>query len=212
VLHTDAVQAVAWIDVATATRDADLVSISAHKFGGPTGVGALVVRRRTHLQPIVEGGGQERGLRSGTANVAGIVGMAAALAATAAHRAEDVARIGALRDRLAAGLLAAVPEATVTGDRSVAVAGNCHITFPKVEAESLLLLLDRDGVYAAAGSACQSGSLDPSHVLLAMGMSKDRALSSIRLTLGWQSTDADVDRALAVIPAAVKRLRGRARR
>jgi cysteine desulfurase len=212
VLHTDAVQAVPWIDVGKAARDADLVSVSGHKFGGPTGVGALVVRRRTHLQPILEGGGQERGLRSGTANVAGIVGMAAALAVTASRRVADVARIAALRDRLAAGLLAAVPEATLTGDRSVAVAGNCHLTFPKVEAESLLLLLDRDGVYAAAGSACQSGSLDPSHVLLAMGMNKERALSSIRLTLGWTSTDADVDRALAVIPPAVERLRGRARR
>jgi cysteine desulfurase len=212
VLHTDAVQAVAWTDVATAASDADLISVSAHKFGGPTGVGALVVRRRTHLQPILDGGGQERGLRSGTANVAGIVGMAAALDVTAAQRAAETVRIGASRDRLADGLLAAVPDATLNGDRSSVVAGNCHVTFPKVEAESLLLLLDRDGVYAAAGSACQSGSLDPSHVLLAMGMSKERALSSIRLTLGWSSTDDDVDRALAVIPAAVARLRNRARR
>jgi cysteine desulfurase len=212
VLHTDAVQAVPWLDVVNAARPADLVSVSAHKFGGPQGVGALVVRRRTHLQPVVDGGGQERGLRSGTYNVAGIVGMAAALEATASRRVDDVARVEALRDRLAAGLLGAVPGATLTGDRSRVVAGNCHMGFPKVEAESLLLLLDREGVHAAAGSACQSGSIDPSHVLLAMGLSRERALSSVRLTLGWTSTDADVDRALTVIPAAVERLRSRARR
>jgi cysteine desulfurase len=207
VLHTDAVQAAAWMDLATEAASAALVAVSAHKFGGPKGVGALVVRQGTHLQPVIDGGGQERDLRSGTHNVAGIVGMAAALAVTLERRAEEGPRVADLRDRLAAGLTAALPGTTVNGDVAHKLVNNCHVTFPGVESEALLLLLDREGLCAAAGSSCASGAMDPSHVLAAMGMPRDLARASLRLTFGWSSTGADVDEALAVLPAAVERLR-----
>jgi len=207
VLHTDAVQAFPWLDVTTTARVADLVAVSAHKFGGPKGVGALVVRGGVKLTPIMHGGGQERDRRSGTHNVAGIVGMAAAMRTTVATRAGTVARVSALRDRLADGLLAAIPDAVETGDRSRKIAGNCHLSFAGVESEALLVLLDGMGVCASAGSACTSGAIEPSHVLLAMGVPTSRALGSLRLSLGMTSADADVDRALAVVPAAVARLR-----
>jgi cysteine desulfurase len=207
VLHTDAVQAAAWMDLATEAAPAALVAVSAHKFGGPKGVGALVVRQGTHVQPVIDGGGQERDLRSGTHNVAGIVGMATALAVAAERRAEEAPRVAALRDRLAGGLTAALPGTSVNGAAGRKLINNCHVTFPGVESEALLLLLDREGLCAAAGSSCASGAMDPSHVLAAMGIPRDRARSSLRLTLGWTSTDADVDEALAVIPAAVERLR-----
>jgi cysteine desulfurase len=209
VLHTDAVQAVPWLDVAARTGAAHLVSISAHKFGGPKGTGALVVRGDVALEPLVEGGGQERGLRSGTSNVAGAVAMAAALEACAADRDADVARVAELRDRLLDGLLG-VAGATENGDRLRKVAGNAHVSFEGVEAEALLVLLDTAGVYAAAGSSCASGATEPSHVLDAMGIPRDRALSSIRLSLGHDSVDGDVDVALTVIPEAVAKLRAAA--
>jgi cysteine desulfurase len=183
------------------------VSVSAHKFGGPKGVGALVRRRETPLEPLIEGGGQEWGLRSGTADVAGAAGMAEALRITTERRRGEVARIAPLRDRLAAGLAARVPDCFVSGDPERKVAGNCHVGFPGVEAEALLVALDRDGVCAAAGSSCTSGATEPSHVLAAMGLPRDAALASIRLSLGYASTDADVDTALDVIPRAVERLR-----
>ncbi len=207
VLHTDAVQGPPWLDVAAATRHADLVTVSAHKFGGPKGVGVLVVRGGTRLVPLVDGGGQEMGRRSGTQDVAGIVGLATALRVTTERRDEEVGRIRVLRDRLVGGLRAAVPDAFFNGEPAAKVAGNCHVGFPGVEAETLLLMLDRDGVCAAAGSSCQSGSMDPSHVLLAMGVERRDALASVRLSLGWPSSDSDVDRALEVIPAAVEQLR-----
>src|SRR5262249_19584022 len=144
VLHTDAVQAVPWLPVAELTAVADLVSVSAHKFGGPKGVGALVVRRGVALEPRAVGGGQERGLRSGTVNVAGVVGMAAALRVTTERRTVDVARVAALRDRLAAGL-AAIDGAVVHGDRTRAIAGNHHLRFDGIAAEALLVALDHDG-------------------------------------------------------------------
>ena len=208
VLHTDAVQAAAWLDVATTAADAALIAISAHKFGGPKGVGALVVRQGARLVPVIDGGGQERDLRSGTHNVAGIVGMAAALTATVAHRAEESARVGALRDRLAAAIAAALPDGAVltNGDPAGKLVNNCHMAFPGVEAEALLLLLDRDGVCASAGSSCASGALEPSHVLAAMGLPVDLARSSVRLTLGWPTTEAEVDEAVGVITAGVERL------
>lgn len=207
VLHTDAVQGPQWLDVGEVSRAFDLVSISAHKFGGPKGTGVLVVRGSTRLVPLVDGGGQEMGRRSGTHNVAGIAGLAAALRATHDAREAEVARIGALRDRLGAALAEAVPDAFFNGDPGHKVAGNCHVGFPGVEAEALLLMLDRERVCAAAGSSCQSGSMDPSHVLMSMGLSRGAALSSIRLSLGWPSTEADVDAALEAIPVAVERLR-----
>ena len=207
VLHTDAVQGAAWLDIATVAADAQLVSVSAHKVGGPQGVGVLIHRRGTPLQARQLGGGQERELRSGTHNVAGIVGMAAALAVNLDRRDEEWPRVAALRDRLAAGLIAALPGTTVNGDEAHKLINNCHVTFPGVESESLLLLLDREGLCAAAGSSCASGAMDLSHVLAAMGMPRDRARASLRLTFGWSSTDAEVDEALAVIPAAVTQLR-----
>lgn len=207
VFHTDAVQAAPWLDVATTAAGASLVAVSAHKFGGPKGVGALVVRTGTRLVPVIDGGGQERDLRSGTHNVAGIVGMAAALATTVKRRGEEAPRVAALRDGLAAGLAAAVPGFRVNGDPEHKLANNCHVTFPGVESEALLLLLDREGVCAAAGSSCASGALDPSHVLAAMDLPRDLARASVRLTLGWCSTEDDVEEALGVIPGAVERLR-----
>jgi cysteine desulfurase len=207
VVHTDAVQAVPWLDVARAAATADLVAISAHKFGGPKGVGALVVREGVAVEPLVEGGGQERGLRSGTSNVAGAAAMAAALRATVDQLDAERVRVGALRDRLADGLLASVPGSFENGDRAHKVAGNVHVGFRGVEAEALLFLLDVEGVDAAAGSSCSSGAAEPSHVLEAMGVPRADALASVRLSLGFASTDADVDVALRVIPRAVAQLR-----
>jgi cysteine desulfurase len=206
VLHTDAVQAVPWIDVATAAGGADLISVSAHKFGGPQGVGVLAVRGAANLRPMIHGGGQERDRRSGTHNVAGIVGMAAALTATVERRPVEVPAVAALRDRLADGLLRAVPGARETGDRSIKVAGNCHLRFPGVESEALLVLLDDAGVCASAGSSCASGAMEPSHVLVAMGVSPEEANSSVRLSLGPTTTAAEIDLALKVVPDAVARL------
>jgi len=213
VVHCDAVQAAAWLDPAELTAGADLVSVSAHKFGGPQGVGVLVVRRGTPLQAQLLGGGQERELRSGTHNVAGIVGMAAALVAKAEHRAGEAARVGALRDRLAAGLLGAIDGAFETAvpdggaDRSHILPGTLHLGIPGVESEALLFLLDEAGVCASAASACASGAQEASHVLAAMGVPADPDLGALRLSLGWTSTPADVDRVLDVLPAAVARLR-----
>jgi cysteine desulfurase len=200
VVHTDAVQAPQWLDLRAATAGIDLVAISGHKFGGPKGVGALVVRDQTRLVPLIEGGGHERDLRAGTQNVAGIVAFATALRITDERRAEEVARIGALRDELAEGW-------DVNGADSPRVEGIAHAAFPGLEAETLLVALDHAGVYAASGSACSSGAIDPSHVLLAMGMDRERALSSVRFSLGYASTAADIAEAKRVIPDVVAKLR-----
>ena len=214
-IHTDAVQAVTWVDVARAASSADLVSISAHKFGGPKGVGALIVRPGTPLAARQIGGGQERERRSGTPNVAGIIAMATALRLTVEQRAATTARVTALRDRLTDGLLASIPDAietaVVNGDRSNLTGNICHLCIPGVESEALLFLLEQDEVWAAAAASCASGAMEPSHVLAAMGVSRDLAFSPLRLSLGWCSTDAEVDRALDVIPPAVARLRQFAR-
>jgi len=214
-VHTDAVQAAPWLDVAALAAGVDLVAVSAHKFGGPQGVGALVVRRGTPLHAQALGGGQERELRSGTHNVAGIAGMAAALTAAARDRAATAARVSRLRDRLADGLLAAVPGAIETGvsgvaggDRRHRLPGTVHLCLPDVESEALLFLLEADGVCASAASACASGAQQASHVLAALGVPPERATGALRLTLGWTSTDADVDAALTAVPAAVARLQG----
>ncbi len=209
VLHTDAVQGLVWLDLRTAAVGADLISVSAHKFGGPQGVGALGLRRDVPLRAVVHGGGQERDRRPGTHNVAGIVGMAAAAAATDRERSDVVAAVAARRDRLVDGLVARVPGTTETGARDRKVAGTAHVCFEGIESEALLVLLDEGGVCASSGSACASGAMEPSHVLLAMGRDEIGALGSLRLTLGPTTTDADIDTALAVIPGAVARLRGR---
>jgi cysteine desulfurase len=207
-LHTDAVQAFSWLDVATGAASADLVSISAHKFGGPKGIGALAVRSGTPLSPRQIGGGQERDRRSGTHNVAGIVAMAVAMASTVEQRVATVARVGALRDRLLDGLLAEIPDLVETGGpRSARVVGIGHVCIPGVESEALLFLLEQAEVYAAAAASCASGAMEPSHVLAAMGVPRGVAFGALRLSLGWCSTDDDVDRALEVIPPAVERLR-----
>ncbi|MDE0653426.1 MAG: cysteine desulfurase family protein [bacterium] len=217
-LHTDAVQAFPWLDVANRAAPADLVSVSAHKFGGPKGVGALVVRDGVELQAQIVGGGQEAERRGGTPNVAGIVGMGRAAQVTVARRAEVVERVGGLRDRLADGLRDAdggvtesgVQPASGTGapvDRSAKVAGSCHLCFEGVESEALLFLAERDGVYASAASSCASGAEHPSHVLAAMGYPRSLARGSLRLSLGAASSEADVETALAVLPPAIAQLR-----
>jgi cysteine desulfurase len=211
-LHTDAVCAMPWLDVASAAVDADLISVSAHKFGGPQGVGALAARSADllgGLAPVLHGGGQERELRSGTHNVAGIVGMGAAAAAVVSHRQGEVARAGALRDQLASQLVTAIPGIVVTAAGAAVTAGHLHLRIEGIESEELLILLDDVEVAASAGSACASGAMEPSHVLLAMGIPKEEALTSLRLTLGWSTTAAEVDVAAGAVAAAVARLRGR---
>jgi cysteine desulfurase len=210
VVHTDAVQAASWLDLPTVVGGADLVAISSHKVGGPQGVGALVARPGTPLRPLLLGGGQERELRSGTHNVAGIVGMAAALRAAAAERNASAARVAALRDRLADGLLGAIPGAVETGavEGARRLPGTLHVCIPGIESEALLFLLDEAGVCASAASACASGAHQASHVLAAMGIGPELGAGALRLSLGWTSTDEDVDLALRVIPAAVAHLRG----
>ena len=207
VLHTDAVQAVAWLDAATVTEPADLVSISAHKFGGPKGMGALVLRHGAQVRPRIGGGGQERGRRSGTPNVAGAVGMAAALSVTVSERAATVARVTALRDRLAGGLMARVSGITESGRRTDRVAGILHVRVTGVEAEALVVLLDEAGIAASAGAACSSGAVEPSHVLEAMGLGAAESASGIRLSMGVATSDDDVDRVLERFPHVVQRLR-----
>ena len=208
VLHTDAVQAAPWLDLSEAASGADLVSVSAHKVGGPQGSGALVVRSGTTVGALAQGGGQERERRSGTQNVAGAVGLAAALRAAARDRTRDVERVAALRDVLADGLRAAVPGTVESVHRAGSLPGHCHVRFAGVEQEELLVLLDDGGVCASGGAACASGALAPSHVLSAMGVAPPDARSAIRFTLGHTTTREDVLRALSVVPAAVARLRG----
>ena len=207
VLHTDAVQGLQWLDLATVAAEYDLVAVSAHKFGGPKGVGALLVRGSTSVEPLLMGGGQERDRRSGTHNVAGIVAMAEAMRVGVESRPETVARVQALRDRLLDGLLAGVPGLRETVPRDRKVAGSAHVCIEGIENESLLFLLDREGVCASAASACSSGAMDPSHVLAAMGVPREVAGGAVRLSLGWASRDEDVDRVLDVLPAAVAHLR-----
>lgn len=214
VLHTDAVAAAAWSDLSESARAADLVTISAHKLGGPKGTGALVVREGTSLHPVTTGGGQERERRSGTPDVAGAVGFSVALAAAAAERDSTVLRLRGLRRRLVDGLVARIPDLVVTAgavadaDRSPATV---HLCFPGVDRQSLLFLLDEAGVAASWGSSCASGAPEVSHVLAAMGVDPDLARGSLRLSLGWNSTDSEVDRAVEVIPAAFDRLSGSVR-
>jgi cysteine desulfurase len=207
ILHTDAVQAAAWLDLADATRDADLVAISGHKLGGPQGIGALGSRRKGVLHAILHGGGQERELRSGTHNVAGIVGLGVAVATAAAGRANARLRVQSLRDDLARRLVGTIPDAIATAIDAPRTPGHLHLRLPGAESEALLVLLDEAGICASAGAACASGAMEPSPVLLAMGVPKEEALTSLRLTLGATTTPTEVDLAAAVIPAAVTRLR-----
>ena len=207
VLHTDAVQAVAWLDVAARAAPAQLVSIAAHKFGGPQGTGALVVREGVRLSPLLRGGGQERERRSGTHNVAGIVGMAAALTAAVADRDAAVDAVRRRRDRLVAGVgdaLGGVVESAAGIERLPNIA---HLRLAGVDSEALLVLLDDEGVCASAGSSCASGAMEPSHVLAAMGVARADARTALRLSLGRTTTDADVARGIEAVVAAATRLR-----
>jgi cysteine desulfurase len=206
-LHTDAVQAASWLDLRSIAPHVDLMSLSAHKFGGPKGVGVLTMRDGVSLEPLMLGGGQERERRSGTHNVAGIVALAAALAETDAQRGETNARVAALRDRLVDGLMARVDDAVETVPRDRKVAGSAHMCFDAIESESLLFLLDEAEVCASAASACASGAMEPSHVLEAMGVSRSRAQGALRMTLGYTTTEADVDRAIEVVADSVTQLR-----
>jgi len=206
-VHTDAVQAAPYVDLAAATGACDLVSVSAHKLGGPKGVGALVVRAPNQIVPTLHGGGQEHERRSGTHNVAGIVGLATALRIADAGRNDEGARVVALRDRLADALRCAVPDTTESAPRSTVLPGHLHLRFAGVDQEELLVLLDQDGVCASAGSACASGAIEPSHVLMAMGVSPADAGTAVRFTLGYTTTEAEVDQAVDVVASAVARLR-----
>jgi cysteine desulfurase len=205
VFHTDAVQAPAWLQLDC--TQVDTAAFAAHKLHGPKGVGALVVRRGVKLQPLLHGGGQERGLRSSTSNAAGIAGFAAAVDAVTRDRAAAAARVGGLRDRLQQALLARVEGIRVNGVRAPRLPNNLNVSLEGIESEPLLLLLDAMGVAASAGSACQSGAAEPSYVLAACGLPPDLAAGALRLTLGRQTTEAEVDAVVERVADAVKRLR-----
>ena len=204
--HTDAVQAVGHIHIDVKAQNIDMLSLSAHKFHGPKGVGALYCRRGLPLTNVIEGGAQERGKRAGTENLPGIMGMVAALEDAVAHLDENMARVTALRDKLIAGL-SQVPHSALNGDPVNRLPGNVSFCFEGIEGESLLLLLDMKGVQASSGSACTSGSLDPSHVLLAIGRVHDVAHGSLRLSLSEYNTEEEVDHILEVVPQVVSYLR-----
>ena len=205
--HTDAVQAAGHLRIDVKEQNIDMLSLSAHKFHGPKGVGALYCRRGLPLQNIIEGGAQERGKRGGTENIAGIMGMAAALEDACAHIDENTAKVTALRDKLIAGL-SQIPHSALNGDPVNRLPGNVSFCFEGIEGESLLLLLDMKGVCASSGSACTSGSLDPSHVLLAIGRVHDVAHGSLRLSLCEYNTEEEVDYILETVPQVVSYLRG----
>ena len=204
--HTDAVQAVGHLPIDVKAQSIDMLSASAHKFHGPRGVGFLYAKKGTRLTNLIEGGAQERGKRAGTENVAAIVGMAAALKESVAQMEETAARVRPLRDRLIAGL-GEIPHSALNGDRTRRLPGNVNYCFEGIEGESLLLLLDDRGICASSGSACTSGSLDPSHVLLAIGRVHDVAHGSLRLTLGDDATEEDVGYIIKNVKEVVEYLR-----
>ena len=204
--HTDAVQAVGHLRIDVKEQNIDMLSLSAHKFHGPKGVGALYCRRGLPLVNVIEGGAQERGKRGGTENIAGIMGMAAALEDACAHLDENAVKVTALRDKLIAEL-SKIPHCDLNGDRVNRLPGNVSFCFEGIEGESLLLMLDALGISASSGSACTSGSLDPSHVLLAIGRVHDVAHGSLRLSLCEYNTEAEVDHILSVVPQVVTYLR-----
>ena len=207
-MHSDAVQAVGQLPVDFGACGLAALSITAHKFGGPTGTGALLLRRDTGCVPLLHGGGQERDVRSGTVDVAGAVAMAAAADIAVGSREESAARLSALRDRLVDGVLGSIDDVSLNGARGERrLPGNTHFTFRGCEGDSLLMLLDANGIECSTGSACTAGVARPSHVLLAMGADPEDARGSLRLSLGHTSTEADVGAALQVLPAAVERAR-----
>ena len=204
--HTDAVQAVGHLAINVKTQNIDMLSLSGHKFHGPKGVGALYCRRGLPLVNVIEGGAQERGKRAGTENLPAICGMVAALEEACSHLEENTAKVTALRDKLIAGL-SKIPHSALNGDAVNRLPGNVSFCFEGIEGEALLLLLDMHGVSASSGSACTSGSLDPSHVLLAIGRVHDVAHGSLRLSLSEYNTEEEVDHILEVVPQVVQYLR-----
>ena len=213
-IHTDAVQAVPWLDIPKLTANIDLISVAAHKFGGPKGVGALVVKDQTKVSSLQLGGGQEKGLRSGTHNTAGIVGMAVAARITADTRQMNFNNVSFLRDDLANRLLE-IEDSFETGilneetgkERQNKVPGSCHLCFAGIESEALLFLLEQENIFASAASSCSSGAQEPSHVLAAMGYQRELAGGSLRLSLGYKNTQSDVDKVVEVLPNTINRLR-----
>lgn len=212
-LHLDAVSALgqvavdfaAWRGEGTAPGGLAAMSVSAHKVGGPVGVGAAVVSRHARLTPLVHGGGQQRGLRAGTQDVAGAAAFAAAARAAEAERVGESARLVALRERLIAGIRSSIPQARLLGDPDDRLPGNAHVLFPDAAGETLLFLLDMAGIAVSTGSACQAGVAEPSHVVLALGLDDRAARSVLRFTLGYTSTSSDVDDVLARLPEAYAR-------
>ena len=205
--HTDAVQAVGHIPVNGKELGCDMLSLSAHKFHGPKGVGVLYARKGVLLVNVIEGGAQERGKRAGTENLASIAAMAAALKEACDNLSENSAKIKKLRDKLINGLIS-VPHSVLNGPKDARLPGNVHICFEGIEGEALLLMLDAYGIEASSGSACTSGSLDPSHVLLSIGRVHEIAHGSLRLTLSEYTTEEEIDKAIEVIPVVVEKLRG----
>jgi cysteine desulfurase len=211
-MHTDAVQTAGKIPVGVRGLGIDLLSISAHKFNGPKGTGALWIRRGTRMQSIQTGGKHERGRRAGTENVAGIVGMGVAATLSADKLSPEAVRVGALRDRLEEGIVRSVAGTAINGAPASRVPNTTNISFDRVEAESLLIALDLEGVAVSTGSACSSGTLEPSHVLRAMGFPPHRTQNSLRFSLGVFSTDAEVDRVIEILPRLVEKLRSLTKR
>jgi cysteine desulfurase len=206
-LHTDAVQALGAVPVDFGASGAAAMTVTGHKIGGPVGVGALLLRTDVACTPVLHGGGQERDVRSGTLDVAGVAALAAAVDDAASRQQDEARRLTALRDDLVARVRAAVPDAVLNGDPVDRLPGNAHFSFPGCEGDALLMLLDAAGVECSTGSACSAGVAQPSHVLLAMGADGDRARSSLRFSLGHTSTAADVTALLDALPAAVDRAR-----
>lgn len=204
--HTDAVQAAGHLKINVKEQNIDMLSLSAHKFNGPKGIGVLYARRGILLTNIIEGGAQEKGKRAGTENIPAIMGMAAAFDEACGKIDENAQKLTKMRDRLIEGLLQ-IPHSILNGDREHRLPGNVHVCFEAIEGESLLLLLDMMGICASSGSACTSGSLDPSHVLLAIGRPHDIAHGSLRLSLSHENTEEEIDHILEVVPKVVERLR-----
>ena len=205
--HTDAVQAIGSIPVNVQEINCDLLSLSAHKFYGPKGVGALYVRERTRLNPLIAGGEQERGLRAGTENVPGIAGLGKAIALAVGNLEENAARIRRTRDRITEGILSSVPGAALNGDPENRLANNCNIRFDGIDGEALLLRLDLAGIAASAGSACTAGSREVSHVLKAIGLTEAEVKSSLRLTTGIHTTEEEADETVRILAETVRDLR-----
>lgn len=207
VFHTDAVQAVGHVPVDVQAMHIDLLTLTAHKFHGPKGVGAVYIRKGVRVPALVQGGAQENKKRAGTENIPGIVGLAAALDYQVSHMDENIEKMTRLRDKLINGIEARIPSVELNGHRTKRLPNNVNFCLRYIESESVLLWLDMNGIAGSSGSACTSGSLDPSHVLLAMGVSHEAANGSLRLTLSEFTTDEEIDYTLDILPQVVQRLR-----